>query len=485
MKKISDLVKNKKFIWTVIALWGIILISLHFTRIIDNNFWKDEYYSISLGNMSFWDLTYATAHDVHPPLYYMILKVFILIFGNYGWVYHLVSLVPFILMVIVSLTVVWKDFGASASLILITLCGTMNNAMLNIIEVRDYEWAALFMLLSFLYAFRLFNYRSYSSGRIKNTILLVVFSLLAAYTFYFCIIAIAVIYIALMIFALKNKDIFKNVLLTWAFTFLAYLPWCIVFFLTLGGNQGKIFSFNSVGLIDCVKDIFSTNFSYILLAIFLIISILILVFEKEKAYKLWTLSGILAYIITALIPYIISIVFSPIFTSKHLYPVDVIPWILLAVNVTRINLGNKKIIKSILVAVILVLTIPVGILGLRRTLIEENRINEKLNKFLELTNEMIIEDNPVILSNEDMISLGIGKYYFPDSNRIFFDGTEKTNEPLEENLPPVIMMINQVDYENSEEMLKYCQDLGYKCERLIDRVFFGNYVVDLWKCTLP
>ena len=39
--------------------------------------WRDEAFSLNLIRMSFSDLITATAQDVHPPLYYLMLKVFV------------------------------------------------------------------------------------------------------------------------------------------------------------------------------------------------------------------------------------------------------------------------------------------------------------------------------------------------------------------------------------------------------------------------
>ena len=40
-----------------------------FMRCFDNAFWGDEGYTIRLAKMSLKDMIYATAGDVHPPLY--------------------------------------------------------------------------------------------------------------------------------------------------------------------------------------------------------------------------------------------------------------------------------------------------------------------------------------------------------------------------------------------------------------------------------
>lgn len=63
-------------------LYSAILVLLNFIRIFDNSFWYDEAYSIWIAKYNLSDLIQITAQDVHPPLYYLILKLFVSILGG-------------------------------------------------------------------------------------------------------------------------------------------------------------------------------------------------------------------------------------------------------------------------------------------------------------------------------------------------------------------------------------------------------------------
>lgn len=58
--------------FTVISLWTITKSSI----------WFDEAFSSYLIRFNFWDIAKYTSTDVHPPLYYWVLKLWSLIFGN-------------------------------------------------------------------------------------------------------------------------------------------------------------------------------------------------------------------------------------------------------------------------------------------------------------------------------------------------------------------------------------------------------------------
>ena len=45
--------------------------------ITSDNFWLDEFFSIEMVGRSWAEIPAATAGDVHPPLYYYILKLFV------------------------------------------------------------------------------------------------------------------------------------------------------------------------------------------------------------------------------------------------------------------------------------------------------------------------------------------------------------------------------------------------------------------------
>ena len=54
-------------------VYALLLFMMSFVRVFDNAFWGDEGFSIALAKMSVSDMMIATAKDVHPPLYYLLM----------------------------------------------------------------------------------------------------------------------------------------------------------------------------------------------------------------------------------------------------------------------------------------------------------------------------------------------------------------------------------------------------------------------------
>ena len=68
----------KKIIYYAIPL-GLIII--YISTAFNNCIWLDEAFSMSMIQQNFGEIIYNTAIDVHPPLYYIILKVLVNILG--------------------------------------------------------------------------------------------------------------------------------------------------------------------------------------------------------------------------------------------------------------------------------------------------------------------------------------------------------------------------------------------------------------------
>ena len=68
----------------LLAWWGILAAGtiLLFAGITNESLWYDESYTGALVKQSFSNIIQITGGDNHPPLYYLTLRVFTLIFGN-------------------------------------------------------------------------------------------------------------------------------------------------------------------------------------------------------------------------------------------------------------------------------------------------------------------------------------------------------------------------------------------------------------------
>lgn len=135
--------------YVIAVLYTLILFALNLIMAFNINFWSDEGYSILLSRMSFTDMLNATAGDVHPPLYYILLQTISRIM-DFQWIsYRLLSLIPYGIMLCFALTVIWKKFGEEVALILITCSSLLNTAIDYNVQTRMYSWGALFVLMSF------------------------------------------------------------------------------------------------------------------------------------------------------------------------------------------------------------------------------------------------------------------------------------------------------------------------------------------------
>jgi hypothetical protein len=109
MKKI---IESKWFhILIIIAGSIFILLGAFHTEV-----WFDESYTIALISHDFSEIVQIDAKDVHPVLYYFLLKIVTSIFGNSILIARLFSVLAGILIGILGFTHIRKDFGPKVGL---------------------------------------------------------------------------------------------------------------------------------------------------------------------------------------------------------------------------------------------------------------------------------------------------------------------------------------------------------------------------------
>ncbi len=208
----------------IVAVIAVILFSVNFTRIFDNAFWGDEAYSIKLARESLMKMLQDTANDVHPPLYYVLLMLLFRIFGDYGWVYHLSAIIPYGILLIISCTLFYKEFGKETALLFNVFISFLTYSVFFNIEVRMYSLSAVELVMAFFGYYLIFK----DSERISGYVIFTVSSIAAAYTHYYCIVSVSVFYLALLIMFLKKKMLLKRLMAVYVLTIAAYLPWVVI-----------------------------------------------------------------------------------------------------------------------------------------------------------------------------------------------------------------------------------------------------------------
>ena len=169
----------------------------------------DEWFTKGLVNFRFADVVSLTALDVHPPLYYIIVKLFtkplalLNIHYNAIMLLKFVSIVPYIIILLVSLTKIRKEYGWFSSGLMVFCLLSMANFFTYYLTARMYSWSLLFILLSFIYASSIFE-----APNIKDWILLSIFSVLGAYTMYMNAVASISLYLLLLIYIIYSLKAF-------------------------------------------------------------------------------------------------------------------------------------------------------------------------------------------------------------------------------------------------------------------------------------
>lgn len=409
----------------LIILYTIALFLLNFIRIFDNNFWGDEAYTIRLAQMRLPIMFAETAGDVHPPLYYILVKLTGGILGYRGTVFHFTSLIPYGIVLVLALTVLWKHFGKTTSLILVTLASLLPTAVQYNVEARMYSWGSLFVLLSYLFLWRILQ-----QNRWSDYVGFVFFSLAAAYTHYYCLISVAFFYIALFLVSLvKRKESLKKTVVCGLVTVAGYLPWFFTLLQTLERTADDFWMMWIPTLKECVAFFFSENSPYILFAI-LIIGVTVFFIQLIRSSKtdtasetsgalsirlpwftlttdaIWVISGLFSMFGTILVGIMVSRLIRPLFIVRYLYPVSIVAWLLLGFCLSKLK---GRIIYTVVVLGILFLTcIP----QYRTIYLNDRAENESLHATLAVTVGEI-EAGDVILTDLAQIDWTVSDYYYP------------------------------------------------------------------------
>lgn len=402
-----------------------------------NDIWYDELFTMGLANQSLSDLISMTARDVHPPLYYLFVKLSLIASGAFGGsvnqvvVAKLVSVLPFFMCLIYGVTVVRKNFGWLTAGLFSFLLITMPNVAGYIVEVRMYGFALLFVTGAMLHSYLLLK----KNGN-GNWIALAAFSLAACYTHYFACVAACMVFLSLLVGLLREgrwKHSRKAFLLSTLFCVAGYLPWLLTVVTSQVGNVSQNYwiqplSIRTLG--GCIKFLlkpaFRNEMANILLTVLLFLSFGAFVLlamkcylqtqgkERERAGFAIGCIGVLMGLVC--FGFVVSFVIRPIFVYRYMLPAVGVFWLGLSILVT--SMRCKKYLQM---AFLLVL-IAVGLRNFRAFYGDEmwKRVNMKQ------TEEALaaIEPEATLLCNFNQMQAVIS-YYMPNQSYLWYGQPEK------------------------------------------------------------
>lgn len=353
--------------FTIGLVFLLIISYIGLTRI---GLWYDEIFSLGLVKLPFNEFIDLGIRDVHPLLYYFILKGFIKFFTfiDANVIGRIVSLIPFYLIAIFSFTKVRKNFGLLTAG-LFTLCiSSMPQLMFYGLEIRMYSWGLFFITASFIYSYEIIK----ESAR-KNWIILTILTICSAYTHYFSAVGSFSLYLMLFIYIIKNKkDLLKPWIISTIVSVLAFLPWLFIVKTQFSRISGKYW-ISPIGLktiISYIYYVFSPIDTVvkgneivnptILGTIFLIsfISLIIFTLKRKKDLQVdYIMIGLIGFIIVPIIGISISLINTPLFHHRYMIPSLGMLWLSFS-----ILLGKSYYKKEVFIPIIFIVLL-VGIVG--------------------------------------------------------------------------------------------------------------------------
>ena len=189
------------------------------------NIWFDEAYTIGLVSHGFSEILKIHTADVHPFLYYALLKTFTLVFGSSLLSLRMFSVVGAVLFSSLGLTHIRRDHGEKVGFFFSFFAVFSASVLLYAEQIRMYSWAMLFVALAGIY-----TYSVGKKGGKQNSILFVLFSVCAAYTHYYALFAVAAINLVMLIRAVREKKKLGAWLARASVQIFAYIPGAAVFF---------------------------------------------------------------------------------------------------------------------------------------------------------------------------------------------------------------------------------------------------------------
>lgn len=208
---------------------GILLILIQFFISVYNasllhSFWYDEAYTIALVKYQFEDIWKITSTDVHPPLYYYILKGFIGIFGDSRLFMRIFSELGIVSCLLLGLFPIKRLLGEKTALVFMLLLTILPITQYLSTEIRMYSWAMFFVL-----GCSVFAYKVYLRKVFINYILMMLFAIGAIYTHYYALVSVGIIYILLSIALLQKGRNIVRLILFGLIILIVYSPWIPIF----------------------------------------------------------------------------------------------------------------------------------------------------------------------------------------------------------------------------------------------------------------
>lgn len=453
-----------KKIKTVIPYIAAVLISLLVSfPAVSNSIVLDEAYTVRLVRGNIASIIQGAASDVHPPLYYLILKLFELCGGESLLKYRLVTAVgTYLNLLLLGATIIRKQWGCRVSILYILWFGLTYSTLEKTTFIRMYSWGAFFVttaaILMFLY---------YQNSRKRDFILGIVMTIAAMYTHYYALITVFFIWLFLLLATfIKKRKKAGYIILGGAMVVIGYLPWLgrlLAQSKRVADNFWmKYFDWNEWKMVPAaLMETSDGDFVGIGMVLYVFLMILLLLALIRKKWNALLCAAVFAC--TMITGAVLSVFITPIWATRYMY----VGWGLIALFVAivagDITSVFPKITQGLLVAVLAV----VGAVSVN-TMLNDETMKNTADEWVDFL-ENNIEKEACIIVDDPAEHWIVYDIYLPEAKFICTEGMREQN--VEERLSNFLEHSNGhqiwyiIDYRQQkigvDKMKDYLEGLGY------------------------
>lgn len=334
---------------TLIYMCAIGLVLLNIRLMFDGVLWGDEAFSVNTAEKPVRDILQVMKYwDCHPPLYYFWLRLFINLFGNTGFVYHMASMVPYVAGIVFGLTIFRKHFGNISAVLWIVVTSLSSSNLLYNQEVRMYALAFLCVAFCYYAGYRILCGSKWAWGW------MVVFALAGAYSHYYALVTVGITmfitYVAAQ-FRFGAKTWVKGLVSLVAFG-IGYAPWLPYLFGSTQTVANDWWQTEILSLREILPMAMGGTEMYPIIFTALVLVSVLLVLLYTLRVKNWSdemyvaAVGVLVVGATIVAAYTLCLIIGPILAKRYLYPLSAISFMALAIGISAMLKRLQDIAKE-------------------------------------------------------------------------------------------------------------------------------------------
>lgn len=444
----------------LIAAWCLILLAgtaFLFAGITDEGLWFDESYTGCLVNHSMGQIIAVTGSDNHPPLYYLMLRLFILVFGNTVLTLRAFSVLGVLALAAWGMGPVRRIAGVRAGMLYTILIFITPITLDMGQEARMYTWASFFVTGSALY-----GYLAYQDGRRRDWIRFVLCSLAAAYTHYYALLAVMILCGLLLLGTLAAGKRLLPFLPAAGCIAAGYLPWLTKLIPQIGrvSSHFWISPLTGESLLLVLIYPYSSKFSEPLSSMLTGIAYFLAVYYiaggiahaiKDNGFKLnMPIIAFCAYLLTILAGALASWIIRPVLVERYMMPVFGLFILGVAYGLSSLKGGLRASATGALILALL--AIPQ---------IYATRVTPANGPMKEAQAALAQEIQPEdVFLHTDEHTFGTFCYYFPDNRHYYYQRKGYEGYSNYDAFKPMGMTIDSMDELNGASRIWLVQRAG-------------------------